>query len=194
MLSSVINGARIIKSFGWENKYNSIIAKFRGRQECEISKSHAVNVTKFSLFFQAGLLIAFVAFLYFVIRGKEFKASEAIALIGILNYFTMIAIVFFGNAISSFQMVLGVLTRIGGFLKMDEKEEPKLLNLPEDSAIQFKNVDLTWGFSIMKSGGKLDETEDLNLKYLDLHVKTGELLAVVGKVGCGKTTLLHGIM
>jgi len=40
----------------------------------------------------------------------------------------------------------------------------------------------------------LEEIEESNLKDINLDMRCGQLLAVVGKVGCGKTSLLYSIL
>jgi ATP-binding cassette, subfamily C (CFTR/MRP), member 4 len=63
-----------------------------------------------------------------------------------------------------------------------------------------ENATLSWGFKIRKGANikgedQIDnEHRDINLENINLQAKSGDLIAIIGEVGCGKTTLLTGMM
>ncbi|CAF1155208.1 unnamed protein product, partial [Brachionus calyciflorus] len=74
------------------------------------------------------------------------------------------------------------LTRISTFLLKEEIDDTDISNedIP-DVAVKCDNVDLAW------------DTTPL-FKELNLEVKKGKLVAVVGSVGSGKSSLLSGLL
>ena len=70
--------------------------------------------------------------------------------------------------------------------------------LPPDVRVLMDNASITWGFSIKKKEN-VDEnvnrtSSDVNLKNIYLEAKTDDLIAIVGTVGWGKSTMLAAIM
>jgi len=77
------------------------------------------------------------------------------------------------------------LSRIRNFLLRDEtKQDDITYEETPGVAITLNDVDLGWD---MKS-------KEANLKNLNLNIQQGRLVAVVGEVGCGKSSLLSGIL
>ena len=97
--------------------------------------------------------------------------------------------------------------------KRDEQVEDEKVH------ITFKEAEITWGYRVKQAAVSVDnetkqnETEQVAEKVsifgnkmnvdivsspvfykLDLNLKYGDFLAVVGKGGCGKTTLLYSIL
>ena len=76
----------------------------------------------------------------------------------------------------------------------------------EEVALVFEDADIGWGFRVkqesdaekklnLKSGNqksivKLEEVKEPTLSGININMKQGNFLAVVGQVGCGKTTFL----
>lgn len=84
--------------------------------------------------------------------------------------------------------------RLKDFLVADEVD-PKIVDWSADpdssvEAIKMKGVDLSWDHNT-ESGG---QASHLTLQDIDLEVTRGTLVAVVGKVGASKSSLLSGLL
>ena len=87
---------------------------------------------------------------------------------------------------NNFQQALGASSEIFKFMDTEDgvREKPGAKPLPSFSrSIQFENV----GFSYEPNG---EEAREI-LHDINLEVRAGEVLAVVGSSGAGKTTLVH---
>lgn len=62
---------------------------------------------------------------------------------------------------------------------------------PEDVCVQFENAQISWNHPKIKD---TDPESKVILDDVNLDLKKGSMICVVGKVGCGKTTLLQTIM
>ena len=75
----------------------------------------------------------------------------------------------------------------------------------DETAVQIKDGSYSWGFKIKKDEvidknkalkDRLDLEEDTTavLSEVNIDLKYNDTLVVVGKIGTGKTTLLHSLM
>ena len=81
------------------------------------------------------------------------------------------------------------------------------VEVPQDKVeIKLEHANFTWGFKVKqmtaeekskrnnKLALELDEVKSNILTDMNINMKSGDFLAVVGQVGCGKTSLLYSIM
>lgn len=71
--------------------------------------------------------------------------------------------------------------RIGNFLQLEEISPKNVGERSPDLAVSIKNGNFKW-----------DDT--ICLKNIDLTIKKGQFVAIIGKVGSGKSSLLHAIL
>eukprot|EP00345_Euplotes_harpa_P017684 CAMPEP_0168345434 /NCGR_PEP_ID=MMETSP0213-20121227/17555_1 /TAXON_ID=151035 /ORGANISM="Euplotes harpa, Strain FSP1.4" /LENGTH=171 /DNA_ID=CAMNT_0008353657 /DNA_START=42 /DNA_END=553 /DNA_ORIENTATION=- len=80
------------------------------------------------------------------------------------------------------------------YSQKDSQDDP---TLPANTRILIDNASLSWGFSILKDKDSQvidSDQKDINLKNISFEAKSGELIAIVGTVGCGKSTMLAAMM
>ena len=122
-----------------------------------------------------------------VIFGHEIKmtAGELVTFTGYMDIliWPMIAM---GHIVSLRARAKTSLKRVSNFL--DEEEEvcdPEGATALKDvkGEISFNNFSFTY-----------PGTKDASLKNISLEIKAGETIGVVGKIGCGKTTLVNSLL
>ncbi len=177
------SGISVIKSYGLEPQTN---------QNFEVlsngSKEKNLNLVKVQAFFfpLMVLLIGVSNTVVIYIGGKQVISGE-IENIGIIVEFLLyvnmltwpVAIV--GWVTSIVQQAEASQKRINEFLK----QEPQIKNHQEKSVeiqgnIEFKNVTFTY-----------EDTNITALKNISFKVNRGETLAIIGKTGSGKSTILE---
>lgn len=72
--------------------------------------------------------------------------------------------------------------RINKFLNSEEIDPDNVTNNPSENALSIADGTFTWG------------GETTTLKNINLSVKKGNLTAIVGTVGCGKTSLISALL
>lgn len=200
LISDAVNGIRTIKAYAWEIPYKKIIIKWRKSQLGMLLRNHFINAIGSGVFMNGGFLIAVVMFTYHWGMDREFSYSKSLSTIALLSYLSLFAIFFLYNAISNFSTFCAIMFRVGEILKMDEFSSPPGLNdesLEPGTRIMLDNASVTWGFNIQKSKDKKEikeDIEDVNLHSISFDAKDGELITIVGAVGCGKSTMLHALM
>ncbi|HEU5402031.1 MAG TPA: ABC transporter transmembrane domain-containing protein, partial [Terriglobales bacterium] len=186
ILQETIAGNRIVKAFGmelWET------LRFRGAAK-RLFSANIRSVAVAAISSPLMQVLASIAISLLLLLGRD-RISHRQMSSGV--FFAFIIAVFalydpvrkYAGFYNSFQQALGASESIFNF--MDEQDEvlqkPNAVALkPFSSEIVFDNVSFSYG-----SGG--DEREVLS--GLNLHVPAGELLAIVGSSGSGKTTMVH---
>jgi subfamily B ATP-binding cassette protein MsbA len=186
ILQETIAGNRIVKAFGmelWET------LRFKGAAKRLFSanvRSIAIAAVSSPLM----QLLASIAISLLLLLGRDRINHNQMSL-GV--FFSFIIAVFalydpvrkYAGFYNSFQQALGASESIFRF--MDEQDEvrqkPNAIVLKKFSTeIVFDNVSFTYG----QDG----DTREV-LRGIDLHVESGEVLAIVGSSGSGKTTMVH---
>lgn len=179
-----LSGARVIRAFCMEDmeienfteKNNSLadIQKFVGRISAIMNPLTYVIVNM-------GII--------FLIRSGAIKVQEGILtqgmVIALYNYMSQILVelVKLANLIISITKSLACANRIGAVLDIEPSMvDGSINNIAKNSeyAIEFENV------SFRYAGAAADSLENINLK-----IKKGETIGIIGSTGCGKTTLVN---
>ena len=190
-------GIRVIKAFVKENQEIHAFAKVAKK-----NKEFNIGFARLSIIFDVvieliiGLLIVALLligswFVYSTVTTGEFsflghtsklpasKLIEFISYVDILIW-PMIAL---GQVVTMFSRARGSLHRITNF--MDQEEEIK--NAPD--AVKLENCKGDIVFNNLTF--KYPSTNYAQLKDISLTIKAGERIGIVGKIGCGKTTLVN---
>lgn len=176
------SGINVVKSYGIEP---AVIQSFE--QLADDSKEKNIHLYKANAFFfpLMILLIGFSNLLVIYIGGQQYIASQI--KIGVIAEFMIyvnmltwpVAIV--GWVTSIVQQAEASQKRINEFLQI----EPEIKNEVEtsteiDGKVSFKNVSLTY-----------DDTKIEALKNVSFEVNSGETIAILGKTGSGKSTIIN---
>lgn len=72
--------------------------------------------------------------------------------------------------------------RLNKFMNAEELDPNNVSNNPSLNALEIEDGEFSWGEEVP------------TLKNINMHVKKGNLTAVVGQVGCGKTSLISALL
>nr|XP_006811390.1 PREDICTED: multidrug resistance-associated protein 4-like [Saccoglossus kowalevskii] len=186
-LSEVITGMRDIKMHNWEEFFSKRVKSIRQAEINQVSRSSYLQATVFFLYCSWSMLSGFATFLPYVLSGHSLQAYQvfyALALYDVLREYTFYD---FPTALQySFEAIVSI-TRLQNFLLLDEWNgfsENKNSEIVAVGSIDVKDMTASWS--------KTMETPVLH--QITMDVKPGELIAVIGPVGCGKSSLLRALM
>lgn len=175
------SGISVIKSYNLEPQMNSDFVNLSNT-----SKSKNIDLVKVQAFFfpLMVLLIGLSNILVIYIGGRQYITGQIDmgTIVEFLLYVNMLTwpVATVGWVTSMVQQAAASQKRINEFLK----EEPEIQNngdeLVDQGSIEFKNVTFTY-----------DDTNITALKNISFEVKSGETLAILGKTGAGKSTILE---
>ena len=176
------SGIRIIKSFVKENYFTAQLEK-----ENENYKNRSMDLVKTNAFFSPTmlLLIGLSTIFTIYVGGQEYIAGNISKgnILEFVIYANMLTwpVTAIGWVSSIIQRASASQTRINEFLSTTSKiKNPSNEIIEIEGEIEFKNVSFTYPESGINA-----------LKDISFNVKQGETLAIVGKTGSGKSSIVN---
>lgn len=185
ILNEVLNGMKVLKLYAWEKSFERKILGIREMELTVLRKAAYLNAATAITWFCAPFLVALSSFAVFVLSDENNildanTAFVSLSLFNIMNYPMSIlpAVIAFGvqAAVS--------LTRINAFLLKDEIDPGAVERDPSEvNPVVVDDATFSW-----------DSDEEPTLKDIDFQVEAGSLVAVVGQVGSGKSSLMGALL
>eukprot|EP00070_Physeter_catodon_P046579 XP_028353473.1 multidrug resistance-associated protein 4 isoform X2 [Physeter catodon] len=184
-MNEVITGIRIIKMYGWEKSFADLITSLRRKEISKILRSSYLRGMNLASFFVASKIIVFVTFTTYVLLGSVVTASRVFVAVTLYGAVRLTVTLFFPSAVEKVSETVVSIRRIKNFLLLDEISQCNP-QLPSDgkTIVDVQDFAAFWD--------KASETP--TLQGLSFTVRPRELLAVVGPVGAGKSSLLSAVL
>ncbi|RDB20896.1 Metal resistance protein YCF1 [Hypsizygus marmoreus] len=191
LMSELLSNIKSIKLYAWEFSFIRKISETRNNRELKmLKKIGIVTACNTTLWSGIPLLVAFSSFATAaVFSGKPLTSDvifPAIALFMLLQF----PLAMISQVTSNIIEAIVSVQRLSGFLNADELQadartliEKPVLNLG-DEVLSIKEADFSWSKQAIEP----------TLENINLTIKKGELFAVLGRVGAGKTSLLSAII
>ncbi|NXD03164.1 MRP6 protein, partial [Certhia familiaris] len=189
--NAILSNIKVIKLYGWEKTFMEKVLGIRKQELQALKRSQILFSASLVSFHSSTFLITFVMFAVYTLVDNTHvldaeKAFVSLTLINILNT----AHSFLPFSINAAVQAKVSLNRLAAFLNLEE------LN-PESSSRDISGCGkLLLQASITIRNGTFCWSKDTSpcLRSIDLSVPQGSLLAVVGQVGAGKSSLLAAIL
>ncbi|XP_070222851.1 ATP-binding cassette sub-family C member 4-like isoform X1 [Bos mutus] len=184
-MSEVITGIRTVKMNVWEQSFINLITRLRRKEISKILRSSYLRAMNLTSFFAVSKIMIFVTFIANELLDNLITASQVFVVVTLFEALRFSSTLYFPMAVEKVSEAVVSIRRIKNFLLLDEVSQcyPQL---PSDG----KTIVDVQAFSA--SWEKASETP--TLQGLSFSVRPGELLAVVGPVGAGKSSLLHALL
>ncbi|KAI0255115.1 ABC transporter [Lactifluus subvellereus] len=212
LLQELIGGMKLIKFFAWEGPFLERVSGYRKNEMSYVRTGLLIRAANMALGMSTPTLASVVAFL--VYAGSGHKLTPAI-IFSSLTWFQLLRLPLMMLPLS-FSAIADARNAIGRLhecftaelISEEFERDPKL-----PYAIEIDNASFTWDGLLPDEGkdkkGKKkasgthsqpeptsEPTEEMlfNLKQIDVRIPRGQLVAIVGAVGSGKTSLLQGLI
>ncbi|KAM9726615.1 ATP-binding cassette sub-family C member 2 [Menidia menidia] len=185
IMNEMLNGIKIVKLFAWEPSFQAQVEGIRG-QELNVMKKFAylTSVSTF-IFTCAPAVVSLTTFAVFVSVGSDNvltaeKAFTSISLFNILRF----PLAMLPMLIAAIVQTTVSKKRLEKFLGGEDLDSDVVRHDPSfDSAVSICDASFSW-----------ERDSDPLLKSVSLDVKPGRLVAVVGAVGSGKSSLISALL
>ncbi|OCF43197.1 metal resistance protein ycf1 [Kwoniella heveanensis CBS 569] len=195
-MNEILNNIKSIKLYGWEKSFAQKIYDIRNNQELKMLRRIGINFAGVNFIWQGTpFLVAFSTFATFALTSDRPLTSEiifpAISLFQLLSF----PMAMFANIINSIIEASVSLGRLENFLsgeELDPNSRTVIRPIDDrqggpkhgDPVVTIKKGEFKW----------LASATTPILQDIDLEVAKGELLAVIGRVGDGKSSLLGAML
>ncbi|XP_075146932.1 putative multidrug resistance-associated protein lethal(2)03659 [Haematobia irritans] len=221
MMNEIISGIQVIKMYAWEYPFGKIVAYARKKEINSIRHSSYIRGILLSFIMFLTRVSIFLSLVGFVLLSKTLTAEIAFVITAYYNILRTTMTVFFPQGISQLAETLVSIKRIQNFMLYEEtdvvdksvdyinydgsnqstviKQDDRIME--EDDAEKqplVSNGHATLseaGIIISKVKAKWDPSAtEYTLDDVNLRVQPGTLVAIIGTVGSGKSSLIQSIL
>ncbi|KAG8894385.1 hypothetical protein FRC00_009035, partial [Tulasnella sp. 408] len=189
LMSELLSNIKSIKLYSWEDAFMAMVTSVRNAELSTIRRIGIISAFNTVAWGSIPLIVALATFAVAAYAGPVPLTADiifpAIALFNLLSF----PLAMFAQIVSSIVQATVSVRRLAEFLGSSELqpdavkvEEVSLA--PGDVVLQVSNGDFRWAA----------KSVDPTLQDIDLTVRKGELVGILGRVGSGKTSLLSAII
>ncbi|XP_018861628.1 multidrug resistance-associated protein 4 isoform X6 [Parus major] len=185
-MNEVISGMKIIKMYAWEKSFAELVNGLRRKEIAMVMKSSYLRGLNLASFFVASKITVFMTFMAYVLLGELISASKVFVAVSLYGAVRLTVTLFFPSAVERVSESVISIRRIKNFLMLDEVShfKPQLHGNNENIILHVQDLTCYWDKSL----------ETPALQQISFTVRRGELLAVIGPVGAGKSSLLSAVL
>lgn len=189
--NEVLSGIKALKMYAWEVMFKGKVAEIRSKEMRELRKAAWLQAIISFTFVCAPFLVSFATFGVYVLvdENNVLDAEKTFVSLSLFNLMRF-PLLMLPNVITSLVQASVSVNRLCDFLCNEEVDlsavdrKPTADHTDPDIAIRVRDASFKWS---------PDDPDD-TLKDISLEIPRGKLVAVVGQVGCGKSSLISAIL
>ncbi|XP_038214940.1 multidrug resistance-associated protein 1 isoform X1 [Zerene cesonia] len=186
LMNEVLNGIKVLKMYAWEPSFEEQILKIRNKEMNVLKQTAYLNSATSFIWSCAPFLVTFLTFFTYVITDPDNHILTPVRVfVSMSLFYTMhlplglLPLI----VVSAIETAVGM-KRLNKFMNCEELDIDSVEHDPKDpNPLSIENAHFSWG----------DDSEPV-LKNINLQVPRGHLVAVVGAVGSGKSSLLAALL
>ncbi|CAH0389150.1 unnamed protein product [Bemisia tabaci] len=184
LMNEILSGIKVLKLYAWETSFEKHIQKIRMKEVNTLKQLAILGSTTAFIWSCAPLLVALTTFGVYLFIDDEHsldaeKTFATVALFNILKF----PLVMLPNMISNLVQTMVSVRRLNKFMNSDELDPNCVTHsASEKEPLVIEKGNFGWGTSV-------PVLHDIDIKIFDKS-----LVAVVGTVGCGKSSLLAAFL
>ena len=185
LMNEILGGIKVLKLYAWEPSFQANVESVRDKEIKVLRQAAYLGAGTSFLWTCAPFLVTLVTFATYVLMDSNNvldpeKAFMSLALFNLLRFprtmFPMLVVAFTQASVS--------IKRLNKFMNADELDPTSVSHDGSvSSPIVVKKGTFAWA-----------KDEEPVLNNINLEVKAGQLVAIVGQVGAGKSSLISALL
>ena len=186
LINEILSGMKVLKMYSWESPFIEKIVGIRGNELHSMKWVQYLDSFLFFTWNSAPFLVAITSFVTYIYIDPENNILDAQTAFVSLSLFNSLQAPFFliPYAVQCVVQAGVSVKRINKFLNSEELDLNNVTKDEMEEAVVAKNAYYTWG----------QRTDSPLLKNINFSIKKGSFVAVVGRVGSGKSSLLSALL
>lgn len=190
IMNEIVQGIQVIKMYAWEKPFQAVVAEARRREIKQIRYASYLRGFYLSTMVFTERSTLYITIAAAVLLGQAVTADVVFSMAQYYNILQLVAAIWYPLAVSFGAEALVSIKRIEEYLLLESHDEKSrgltqktdLTSVESNSnAILLKEVYANW-----------DSTKESNtLQKINIDIKKGQLCAIIGPVGAGKSSLLQ---
>eukprot|EP01062_Namystynia_karyoxenos_P055987 TRINITY_DN4697_c1_g2_i4.p1 TRINITY_DN4697_c1_g2~~TRINITY_DN4697_c1_g2_i4.p1 ORF type:complete len:1320 (+),score=449.60 TRINITY_DN4697_c1_g2_i4:128-3961(+) len=186
LLTQVLSGILTVKAFAWELPFADRIADARAAEARSIFRSQFIKAANLAIAFAGPVLTSLVTFSVFWAMGGTLEAEIVYPTVGLLQVLRLALGKKFARFWETFPEMDVAVQRLQHFLTLPDAAAPSRQAPEDDSVLVLQEVNMRWPTGAAEQAPVVSG--------VNCSVRRGEMLAVIGPVGCGKSAFLQGLL
>ncbi|KAJ2745009.1 hypothetical protein GGI20_002502 [Coemansia sp. BCRC 34301] len=185
-----LQGMKVVKLFVWEDSILGNIQRIRAKEVAFIAKLNLARYGLMSLALHSPVFASIVTFAILVATGGKLKTGPVFAVIGIFNAMS-VPLSWLPGALTETRNSAVPLQRIAQALLEEELDPATPCQPTLDVAIRLDRAHFAWKYNapLLRP-----DTGWFSLEAINLEIPHGSLVAIVGAVGSGKSSLVSALV
>lgn len=217
LMNEIIQGVQVIKMYAWEKPFGKMIAQVRDKEIKVIKYVSYIRGILLSFIMFTTRVSIFISLVAFALLGNLVTAEKAFVITAYYNILRVTMTVFFPQGVGQLAETLVSIRRIQNFMMYEEiydkqnsdgektyTSSSSSLEDDSDADVDFTQDDMDRlntahlsqaGVIVKNLKARWDEdSTEYTLNNVNLRAQPGTLVAVIGPVGAGKSSLFQAIL
>ncbi|CAH1736107.1 unnamed protein product [Aphis gossypii] len=218
LMNEIISGIQVIKMYTWEKPFGNLIKYTRQLEVKQIKGATFIKFIWVSLKVIQSRFQIFISILIYVLLGNRISFQKVYVLTCFFNLLHVSMVAIFSLSLLEIGELMVSIKRIQHYLLLKEKDhqiqnsysnydksvehnigqspivDDHIANNCNDFENKKESVN-SHGINILNTSAKWTEVQNNNtLENINLTVNSGQLVAVIGPIGAGKSSLIQAIL
>ncbi|KAI0041202.1 ABC transporter [Auriscalpium vulgare] len=216
LLQELLGGMKVIKFFAWEQPFLKRISGFRTKEMGYVRNLLLFRAGITALAMSTPTLASVLAFVVYAVSGHDLTPGVIFSSLSLFQLLRM-PLMFIPMSVASIADARNAIGRLENVFMAELVTETLVIDPTIEPAIEVKDACFTWDApppepetkkkkvygdkgkavdaAAAKDAPKDKKDEDIfHMKDINMSVPKGKLVAIVGAVGAGKTSLLQGLL
>ncbi|XP_029344396.1 multidrug resistance-associated protein 1 isoform X2 [Acyrthosiphon pisum] len=185
LMNEILSGIKVLKLYAWEPCFEQKVLDIRGKEINVLRSAVYFNAATSFIWTCAPLLVSLLTYAVYLSDDSHILDAETAFVSLSLFYLLRYPLSLLPMVVSNLVQTSVSIKRINNFMNAEELDPYSVTHdSDEKDSIVIENGVFTWG----------DPSDAPTLSNINLRVSTGKLVAVVGTVGSGKSSLVSAFL